>query len=69
MNRKIYIKGWTCYEKLTGELHEINVYLSNDSYEVRVDGEFYGTYDSKFHAFEEVEDIAKLYKWSAFCPV
>lgn len=58
------------YEKITGERHEITTnFVSRRVYEVRVDGDFYATAESRCQAFDEVSDILKTTGWSPLCPV
>ena len=63
------------FERFTGDKHEISITfghispVSNGHYEVRVDGDFYSSHDSRHHAYDEIEDIVKINNWSPLKPV
>ena len=60
------------YERHTGDRHEVQITFECNGrkvYEVRVDGEFYSTAESKVQAFDEVVDIIRYFNWSPLKPI
>lgn len=45
----------------SGNAYTIEILYRLERYEVRVDGEFWGTAETEFEAWEEVSDIFKAY--------
>lgn len=59
----------TFYERHTGDPHKITTdFVSRRVYEVRVDGEFYVTAETRWQAMDEVVHILKCEGWTPVSP-